>query len=71
VPKRDRNHRRTLSGASLPGRGSDGERAVKGWWSGQGSAAGSVGGSRPTTPKPGQARGYEAIEQTDEEEARR
>ncbi|GAA5927224.1 hypothetical protein JCM3775_002484 [Rhodotorula graminis] len=71
VPKRDRNHRRTLSGASLPGRGSDGERAVKGWWSGQGSASGSVGGSRPTTPRPGQARGYEAIEQTDEEEARR
>ncbi|GAA5826813.1 hypothetical protein JCM3770_004701 [Rhodotorula araucariae] len=61
-----RHHQRTLSGsASLPGRGSEGVEAVRGWWAGTGTG---VGGSRPTTPNPaGGARGYRAVEQTDDE----
>ncbi|GAA5859169.1 hypothetical protein JCM8547_008899 [Rhodosporidiobolus lusitaniae] len=61
---RGRNHVRTLSGASLPGRGSEGERAVRAWFEGKGG-----GSSRPTTPRVGGGeRGYRAVEQTDEEE---
>ncbi|GAA5997621.1 sugar porter family MFS transporter [Rhodotorula paludigena] len=73
-PPLPRNHVRTLSGsASLPGRGSQGVEAVKGWWAAHGgkSAAGSAaslvpggGGSRPQTP-----RNYQAVRQeTDDDD---
>ncbi|GAA6015890.1 hypothetical protein JCM10207_006794 [Rhodosporidiobolus poonsookiae] len=53
-----RNHRRTLSGhASLPGEGSRGVEAVRGWWEG-----GSAKGSRPGTPR---VRDYQAVRQED------
>ncbi|BGP27960.1 hypothetical protein JCM10295v2_006947 [Rhodotorula toruloides] len=63
-PPYPRNHKRTLSGASLPGRGSDGVEAVRGWWSGsQGDS--SRGGSRPTTPR---IRDYQAVRQETDDE---
>ncbi|BGP35729.1 hypothetical protein JCM10296v2_007581 [Rhodotorula toruloides] len=58
-PPYPRNHKRTLSGASLPGRGSDGVEAVRGWWSGS-QGGSSRGGSRPTTPR---IRDYQAVRQ--------
>ncbi|GAA5891933.1 hypothetical protein JCM6882_007411 [Rhodosporidiobolus microsporus] len=77
--RQQRNHQRTMSGhASLPGRGSIGDKAVREWWAGhgqgqgQGSGGGSkpgsaAGGSRPQTPR---VRDYQAVRQetTEDEE---
>ncbi|BGP03840.1 putative Sugar transporter STL1 (putative) [Rhodotorula toruloides] len=63
-PPYPRNHKRTLSGASLPGRGSDGVEAVRGWWSGS-QGGSSRGGSRPTTPR---IRDYQAVRQETDDE---
>ncbi|GAA5992770.1 hypothetical protein JCM11641_007803 [Rhodosporidiobolus odoratus] len=81
LPER-RNHRRTLSGhASLPGRGSVGVEAVRGWWESSREGKGMGGSSRPTTPRVGSGfaasagggggGGYQAVRQeqvTEDEE---